>query len=232
MDGKFAEARERAERARSRAEAAGNPGFATLFWVVVENRARVYLGLVDDDFADSHRIPMIEGQLTLLLTHVGKNEEALELLEKHVMNRPAMGTDEDWILSWVDVGFLEAAVLLGHRHAAELLLNRFKNSGLVTNGAWHPTCIPRHLGGAAALLGRYDEARKYYQQAIKVCTEMPFRPELALSRLQLAELLLEHYPKEKKEALEHLDFAIKEFREMKMQPSLERALRHKDILKA
>jgi hypothetical protein len=29
-----------------------------------------------------------------------------------------------------------------------------------------------------------------------------------------------------------LYFAIKEFREMKMQPSLERALRHKDILKA
>jgi hypothetical protein len=28
------------------------------------------------------------------------------------------------------------------------------------------------------------------------------------------------------------DFAIWEFREMKMQPPLERALRHKDILKA
>jgi hypothetical protein len=73
--------------------------------------------------------------------------------------------------------------------------------------------------------------RKHYQEAIRVCTEMPFRPELALSRLQLAELLMEHYPSEKKEALEHLDVAIKEFREMKMQPSLERALRHKDILK-
>ena len=48
----------------------------------------------------------------------------------------------------------------------------------------------------------------------------------------LTELLLEHYLAEKKEALEHLDFSIKEFREMKMQPSLERALRHKDILKA
>jgi len=34
------------------------------------------------------------------------------------------------------------------------------------------------------------------------------------------------------EAMEHLDFAIAEFREMKMQPSLERALRHKDVLKA
>jgi hypothetical protein len=33
-------------------------------------------------------------------------------------------------------------------------------------------------------------------------------------------------------SIEHLDFAIKEFREMKMQPSLERALRHKEILKA
>jgi len=61
---------------------------------------------------------------------------------------------------------------------------------------------------------------------------MRFRPELALTRLQLAELLFEHYLAEKKEALEHLDFAIKKFREMKMQPSLERALRHKDILKA
>jgi uncharacterized protein (DUF924 family) len=61
---------------------------------------------------------------------------------------------------------------------------------------------------------------------------MPFWSELALTRLQLTELLLEHYPAEKKEALEHLDFAIKEFRKMKMQPSLERALRHKDILKA
>jgi len=34
------------------------------------------------------------------------------------------------------------------------------------------------------------------------------------------------------EALEHLDFAITEFREMKMQLSLERALRHKEILGA
>ena len=46
------------------------------------------------------------------------------------------------------------------------------------------------------------------------------------------ELLLEHYPNEKKEVLEQLDFAIKEFREMKMQPSLGRVLRRKEILKA
>jgi hypothetical protein len=33
---------------------------------------------------------------------------------------------------------------------------------------------------------------------------------------------------EKPETIAHLDFAIKELREMKMQPSLERALRHKE----
>jgi tetratricopeptide (TPR) repeat protein len=232
MDGKFTEAREKAERVRSRAEVVGNPGFGLLFWAVIENRARIYPGLVDDNLLNAHRIPGPVGQLCLLLTHVGKNDEALKLLDKYVVNRPGIGSYEDWTFTFNDAGFLEAAVLLGHRRAAELLLNRFKNSGLVTNGFWHPTCIPRHLGGATALLERYDEARQYYQEAIKVCTEMPFRPELALTRLQLAELLLEHYPAEKKEALEHLDFAIKEFREMKMQPSLERALRHKDILKA
>ena len=34
------------------------------------------------------------------------------------------------------------------------------------------------------------------------------------------------------QAQQHLDFAIAEFRAMKMQPALERALRHKGILKA
>lgn len=127
------------------------------------------------------------------------------------------------------------------------------------------------MSGVAALLGRHEEARDHYQEAIRVCTEMRFRMELALSRLQLAELLLEQFLQEKSEAIAHLDFAIPDrdseciprhtkdymgireriskndkflawklpkesgelqFRDMKMQPSLERALRHKEILKA
>ncbi len=61
---------------------------------------------------------------------------------------------------------------------------------------------------------------------------MSLCPEIALTRLQLAELLPEHYPGEKSEAQEDLDFSIGESREMKMQPSLERALKHKEILGA
>jgi hypothetical protein len=45
---------------------------------------------------------------------------------------------------------------------------------------------------------------------------MKFRLELALSRLELAELLLKHYPCEKSEAISHLEFDITDFRDMKM----------------
>ena len=114
------------------------------------------------------------------LAYLGRKEEVSEILDKYVVNRPGFGTDEDETRDWVEGLFLESAVVAGHRRAAEMMLNRLKDTGLYTTGNHFPTCITRHLGGAAALLGRYDEARQYYQEAIKVCTEMPFRPELAL----------------------------------------------------
>ncbi len=82
------------------------------------------------------------------------------------------------------------------------------------------------------MLGEPNKARALYGEALEVCQKVRFRPEIALIRLELAELLLQRYPHEKPEALEHLDFAIAEFREMKMQPSLERALKHKGLLHA
>ena len=50
--------------------------------------------------------------------------------------------------------------------------------------------------------------------------------------IDLAELLLDHYPDEHDAAIEHLDFAIAEFQDMKMQPALERALGRRGLLKA
>jgi hypothetical protein len=154
------------------------------------------------------------------------------MLDRLVVACPGIASAEDETMVCVDIISLEAAVLAGHHQAAELLLPRLASTRRLTSGLWITTCAGRHMGAAAAFLGRHDEARKYYQRAIKDCTEMRFRPELALTRLQLAELLLEHYPKERSTALEHLDFAVKEFQDMKMQPSLERALRYKEIQNA
>jgi DNA-binding CsgD family transcriptional regulator len=56
-----------------------------------------------------------------------------------------------------------------------------------------------------------------------------FRPELAITRLRLAELLLEEADDGGRlEALKHLDIAIPELRDMHMRPWLERALAVRD----
>ena len=203
--------------------------------VTASARPRLHLGKVDEAFQLANMLPAVHPFVevrALHLAHLGRNAEVTEILEERVLKRPDIGSTEDETWAWPDVLLLEAAVLVRQRQAAELLLNRFKGTGLCTTGFWHSTCVARHLGAAAALLGRPEEARAHYQDALKVANDMRFRPEIALTRLQLAELLLEDYPDEKADALEHLDFAIAEFREMKMQPSLERALRRKEILKA
>ena len=87
------------------------------------------------------------------------------------------------------------------------------------------------MGGAAELSGNFERARGYYRQGLEACPKIGFRPEFAQIRWQLAELLLDHYSNERDEAAEHLGFAITELREMKMQPSLERALTRQQSLK-
>jgi tetratricopeptide (TPR) repeat protein len=237
-DGRLEEAVTIRRRAIPRAEELGILEWAAV-WISWILSARVYLGDADRALESTlqgtrslHRNIGGEKMIIFCLMHLGRCAEVVEMLERLVIARPGIGSAEDETPVWIDITLLEVAVLAGHDRATELLLRRLAASNCVTSGLWLTTCIGRHLGAAAALLDRPDEARKYYRKAIRDCTEMKFRPELALSRLQLAELLLEHYPDEKREALEHLDFAIKEFQDMKMQPSLERALRHKDILKA
>jgi tetratricopeptide (TPR) repeat protein len=237
-DGRLEEAVAMRHRIMARAEELGILEFAVV-WASWTLPARVHLGnsgrALEANLRSSRSVPLNAGaglMIGFCLAHLGRYAEMAEMLERWVMARPGIGSAEEEWATCVDVLSLENAVMAGHRQAAELLLPRLAASNSKTSGLWLTTCTSRHLGAAAALLGRPDEARKYYQKAIKDCTEMRFRPELALSRLQLAELLLEHYPTEKEEALAHLDFAIKESQDMKMQPSLERALRHKEILKA
>jgi len=233
LDGRLEEADEIGRQMRTRGQELDFTGYADVQEIYAGTGAKLLLGKNDEIIRLVGSIELYSKIMCgLYLTITKPHAEVIEFLDSTVVARPGIGTPADEMSAVTDISNLMAAVLVRHHRAAKLLLNRFSGTGLCIISLTFPTCVARHLGGAAALLERYDEARKYYQEAIKVCTEMPFRPELALTRLNLAELLLEHYPDEKKEALEHLDFAISEFREMKMQPSLERALRHKDILKA
>jgi DNA-binding CsgD family transcriptional regulator len=123
---------------------------------------------------------------------------------------------------------LQAGVLLGHRAAALGLSARLASvADLAMYMGSGTSCIARHLGDAAALLGDRAAARDYYLQALESAGEIRFRPELALTHLQLAELLVED-DAARPEALDHLDIALPELRDMHMRPWLERALALRD----
>jgi len=235
LDGRLEEAVEILRDEVIRGQELGIALFANTRVGVYGLRSQLYLAMdlnsLERTWLRASRNELADAPLCLVMAHLNRVTQVEDVLQKRVVLRSGFGSVDDETMAVDDIMFLEAALLVEHRESAEMLLRRLAGSGIHTADIWM-TCTSRHLGAASALLGRPEEARKYYSDALEVAINMRFRPELALTRLQLAELLLEHYPDEKSEALEHLDFAINEFREMKMQPSLERALRHKEILGA
>jgi len=239
LDGKLEQALGLDERIRARAVEVDQERTGGALAARSVRRAQIYLGRAADALARIAASPdlfsingVYSGQRALCLAHVGEAEEARDILHRMLAARD-MGSHNDPTPASVLRYLLEAAVVLGETEAAAVLEARMAPlAGLLHTEADMCYNIGRLCGGAAALRGDAGTARGYFLQALEICEKVCFRPEIALTRLELAELLLEHYPDERAAALEHLEFAIGEFREMKMQPSLERALRHKDVLKA
>jgi DNA-binding CsgD family transcriptional regulator len=162
------------------------------------------------------------GYVALCLAYLGRLEQAREalarMLHKLAARPPAPETSY-----WLKTLLLEAAAASGDKTAARLLFDL--NCGDERHLAKpYLVLVPRHLAAVAALLGDFDRAKTGYAEAIDFCERISYRPELALSRLDLAQLLLKHFSGERGTAFAHLDFAIAEFEAMGMQPALKRAL--------
>jgi len=202
-------------------------------------RALVFLGRADEAILTIPEPPTLMnsngvfwGQRALMLACMENNDACNALLDRFLTERD-FGNPNDPTPTASLRYLLEAAATARHLRMCRTLYPRLSPlAGSIHYETWMLFCIGRSVGAAAALLGDTDKARTYYQQAIEVCTKVRFRPELALTRLQLAELLLDHYPAERAEAIEHLDFAIRECRDMKMAPSLERAVGRRAALGA
>ena len=228
LDGRLEEALSLQDSAAARAREQGlaEGPLGGFFSVIVRLRLLLYLGLpVDLNFNNPGRVGLAFRALTLAFQ--GHVDEAVATRR----NFAGIESSEDETGSLILLSLLEMSVLAGDKDTAAGLTSRLAPyaAALNTNAA---TSFGRPLGDAAKLLGLPDEARGFYGQAIEVCEKVRFRPELALTRLGLAELLLDHYPDEHDAAIEHLDFAIAEFQDMKMQPALERALGRRGLLKA
>jgi DNA-binding CsgD family transcriptional regulator len=149
---------------------------------------------------------------------LGRCDEALALRARFA----GIERDDDATAMMYLTFLLEVSIHCRDTATAEALLarmshlaNRLDALCLVSYG--------RLLGNAAFLLGRPAQAREAYEQALVVCQKARFRPELALIRLDLSELLLSNYPAEKSQADDPLQTATAEFEAMHMQPSFTRA---------
>ena len=154
----------------------------------------------------------------LFLIYLGRLNEARQALSVAVQRVSGSSPDNRVAYSMFNL-MLEPAVLCGDEQAAAILLDRMA-ADTRKLGKPNFVVVPRHLGGAAALLGRYDEALGHYEDAMDFCQRVGYRPELALTRMDLARLLLGHLPDERQRALDYLDQAIAEFEAMGMPSAL------------
>jgi tetratricopeptide (TPR) repeat protein len=227
LAGELEDAMETMQKATERGDELGIHAYGQTLASALSYRAALYLGRAPDfeeldggvtpkdalrALADAHSGHAVEG--------AGDIRALLSGPEKEHVDR---------------IGYLglEVAGLAEDPELAALLFDSVSEEASPSGApAFDFTCIGRHLGRAAVLLGRPDDARGYYQRGLAACESIDSHPELALTHLGLAELLLDHYPEEHDTAIQHLDFAIAEFREMKMRPALERALGRRGLLKA
>ena len=232
ISGQLEESLGAAERVDDRSVELGVPVVGRFTGALAKYRTQLYLGRAEEALASADQLTDMEspGLQALCLAHLGRRVEAQETLDEFIQRLDIEAeAGETPLLALSQM--LELAVSLADRDAVSALAPRLAGLSKYAPLSWGSS-NGRILGGAAALLGDYDGARAHYLAALEILAKVRHRPEIALTRLELAELLLDHYPDERAEAQEHLDFAIGELRDMKMQPALERALSRREILGA
>ncbi|MBV9596753.1 MAG: AAA family ATPase [Chloroflexi bacterium] len=118
---------------------------------------------------------------------------------------------------------LELALCTGDAAAARELAERLAPVVHLTTVDGCTQSVARLVGSALRLQGDFDRARADFQLALVGSQRIGYRPEVALTQLELAELLLDYYPDERHVARAHLESAASEFRAMRMQPFVARA---------
>ena len=197
-------------------ERASNP-----FTDFTRARSLYYLGRASAELLDDVRgeqRPM-KAFRAYLLSLLGRCDEALALRASF----PGLESDDDATACMFVVLWLAVSTVCQDVQTATALVPRLSPLANRLDG-WIGMSYGRVVGEAAVFLGRAVDARASFEAALAVCDKLRCRPELALTRLDLAELLLTSFPAEKSRALEQLQLAILDFQTMHMQPFLSRAL--------
>jgi DNA-binding CsgD family transcriptional regulator len=234
LDGKLGEALQAVARLVERSDELGSSLYGRRFAARLQERPRQWLGpdvalptalRGDLDLATRADVSEVErvAGVAVGLAQAGHLAEARRTLDEALEQLRTAPTDDAGFPGQL-VRLLELTVLLEDRAAAEFMAERVAALAPCSTGDWALTTPARHLGAAALLRGDRSRAREYSEQALAAASRVRFRPEIALTSLQLAELLA-HEPGEKRRAQSHLESALTELQDMNMRPALDRARR-------
>lgn len=208
----------------ARGDQLGMPVAARVYAAGSTSLARHYLGQYDEGGYGS--VPPqttvgLVGRLALSAAASGKRDDAQKLLE--VFRERVIRDADTWNIQPATLLlFLEAAVVVKDKELAAEITGYFAERAGGLGVQFSPPSKGRVLGAAAALLGETGKARLLHQQGLEAARSFGHRPEIALTRLGLAELDVAEGHVEA--AQEHLAFCIPELEAMRMRPGLERAL--------
>jgi DNA-binding CsgD family transcriptional regulator len=204
---------------------------------VYSRRAHVYLGRFEEALA---RFPeplqrvapedapvlghagLFAAQRALCLAHAAHLDAARRTVA-HFLAARTIGEPGDDTPMPLLLALLETAVLTRDADAAARLITPLEVATHLVAADNTLTVVARHLGAAWMLLGDKAVARAHTEQAIEVAAKAGFRPEAALARLQLAELLLSE-ESSSGQGMDHLLVAVEELRAMGMAPALRKGL--------
>ncbi|UCC16955.1 MAG: AAA family ATPase, partial [Dehalococcoidales bacterium] len=130
LDGHHEKALEMIGEIQALAEQVGAVATAIQMSSTLEVRALINMGIYKTIEQDWARLYEGRMQDCMVYGYLGRKEDAIKTLDRFVVNRPYMGTDDDYIPYFADAAFLEASVLVGHVKAAEMLLDRLNGTGL------------------------------------------------------------------------------------------------------
>jgi class 3 adenylate cyclase len=199
LDGELERAEELAEEARRRGERAEQP-LATQFYGVqlvqirsLQGRAGELLPVIRELAERFPGIPAWRTALIGLAVRGGDLEEGRRQLERFAGDGfSAVPRDFNW-LAGMSLLAESAAILGDAERAAAAYEELLPYDGLVIvvgRAAAANGPVARILGLLAHCCGRLDEAERHFRSAIELSVRMGDRPALALTKVELAELLL------------------------------------------
>jgi class 3 adenylate cyclase/pimeloyl-ACP methyl ester carboxylesterase len=209
------------------AEALGIPTWGQLVGAWTRSSALADLGRFDELIAEHWSwasLPYGDAIIASNLAQAGKFDEARAIVRRVIQSR-GFGQPDDFAEGQSLITLLLAAGLSGDSESATMLEKRLEGKagwyGVKSSTAGRPMALAALLRGDAA------KAREYLVTALQTAKTVQDRTEIAKVRFTMAQVLFAHFPDDRVEAAEHLNYAVQEFGAMKMQRYLEEAMRLK-----